>query len=55
MPRFRIHWQGHPDITNKVEKDVKLKETNKQIHQYCYITMDKLHYIGTGFSNIQGS
>ena len=31
MPRFRIKWQGHPDITNKVEKDVKLKQTNKDI------------------------
>ena len=23
MPCFRIMWQGHPDIANKVEKDIK--------------------------------
>ena len=28
MPRIRIMWQGHPDITNKVEKDVKSNQTN---------------------------
>ena len=29
MPRFRIKYQGHPDITDKVEQDVKLKQTKK--------------------------
>ena len=34
-PRFRIKGQGHPDITNKVEKDVKLKQTKaKQYVKY---------------------
>ena len=32
--RFRIKWQGHPDITNKVEKDVKLKQTTNKKYIY---------------------
>lgn len=27
-------WQGHPDATNKVGKDVKPNQTNKQTHIY---------------------
>ena len=27
MPHFRIIWQGHPDITNKLEKDVESNQT----------------------------
>ena len=29
MPRFRIMLYGHPDITNKVEKDLKKQKQNK--------------------------
>ena len=27
-PRFRIMWQGHPDITNQVERNLKPNQTN---------------------------
>ena len=27
-PHFRIIWQGHPDITNKVKRDVKANQSN---------------------------
>ena len=27
-PHLMIMWQGHPNITNKVVKDLKLKQTN---------------------------
>ena len=41
MTHFRIIWQEHPDITNKLYRDVKPNKTNTMDTKYININLEK--------------